>query len=134
MMILFILLQSDLLRFFIGNDDLDNWEDTAYSWLITAVVVSVLFVGATFGYKYFRKYIATHHEKKIWSRGQTWLSFFVCLFPLFLTLLSIWYTTLDYHDVIGVSGLFKGTLLAWLIYLFLMIAGHLVSPWRRELI
>lgn len=133
-----ILLQSgfwnSFLRFFIENTEDDLWKETATSWIITAFVVAVLIAGVSFGYKALRKAAAAHHDKKIWSRGKTWLSFFIGLFPVFFTLLFIWYLKLDFVNFIQLGGLLKGTLFAWIVYLFLMIVGHLVSPWRRELI
>src|SRR5829696_8165982 len=131
---LFFLAESRYLRFFIENVDPHNWEETATGWVITAVVVAVIFTGLTFGYKALRKAAASHHDEKIWSRGQTWLSFFIGLFPILLVLMGVWYTTRDYFNFIEFSGLVKGVVFAWLLYLILMIGGHLVSPWRRELI
>lgn len=135
---LLIFLQSDFwrsfLRFFIEDIDTELWEETATSWIITALVVAVLFAGITFGYKALRKAGASHHDQKIWSRGKTWLSFFIGLFPVFIVLLILWNLEGDYTNYIKIGGLLKGTLFAWIIYLFLMITGHLVSPWRRELI
>ena len=121
-------------RFFIEDIDTDLWEETATSWVITALVVAILLAGLSFGYKAIKKAAAAHHDKKIWSRGKTWLSFFIGLFPVFLVLLLLWYLDRDYTNYIKIGGLLKGTLLAWIIYLFLMIVGHLASPWRRELI
>ena len=131
---LLFLLESKFLRFFIENVESDDWEKTATNWIITAILIAVIFVGLTFGYKALRKAAASHHNQKIWSRGQTWLSFFIGLFPLFFTLLAVWYATRDYFNFIQFSGLVKGVLFAWFVYLILMIGGHLVSPWRRELI
>lgn len=131
---LLFLAESKFLRFFIEDVEPENWEETATKWIITAVVIAVIFVGLTFGYKALRKATASHHDAKIWSRGQTWLSFFIGLFPVLFALLGIWYMTLDYFNFIRFGGLVKGILFAWLVYLVLMIGGHLVSPWRRELI
>jgi H+/Cl- antiporter ClcA len=125
---------QDILRFFIDNIEPDDWETTAMNWLIVAIVVAVLCAGLTFGYKAARKATAAHSDQKIWSRRQTWLSFFIGLFPVFFTLLIIWYMQRDFFNYIQVGGLLKGTLFAWILYLFVMVVGHLVSPWRRELI
>jgi hypothetical protein len=130
---LLISIQSDFLRFFIQNVEPDNWKETATSWVITTLVVAVLMAGLTFAYKALRKATAPHHDQKIWSRGKTWLSFFIGLFPVFLVLWGIWYLTRDYFNFIQFGGLVKGTLFAWILYLFFMIFGHIVSPWRREL-
>lgn len=135
---LLIFLQSDFwrnfVRFFIEDIDTDLWEQTATSWVITALVVAVLIAGLSFGYKALRKAGASQPDKKIWSRGSTWLSFFIGLFPVFLVLFFIWYLDGDYTNYIKIGGLLKGTLFAWIVYLFLMVVGHLVSPWRRELV
>lgn len=131
---LLIFLQSNFFRWFIEDTDTDLADELATSWVITAAVVAILFVGLSFGYKALRKAAASHHDKKIWSRGKTWLSFFIGLFPVFFALLFVWYLSADYMNFIKIGGLLKGTLLAWIIYILLMIFGHLVSPWRRELI
>lgn len=129
-----LLFQDDFLRWFIENIESDNWQDTATSWLITAIVVAVLSAIIAFGIKAFLKASAKLQVEKIWSRGKTWLLIAVGLFPLFLVLLTIWYFTRDFINFVQVGGLFKGTVFAWLLYTLLMIFGHLVSPWRRELI
>ena len=121
-------------RFFIEDIDTELWEETATSWVVTALVVAVLLAGLSFGFKALRKASASHHDKKIWSRGQTWLSFFIGLFPVFIVLFFLWYLDRDFTNYIKIGGLVKGTFFAWIIYLFMMIFGHLVSPWRRELI
>ncbi|HRI05261.1 MAG TPA: hypothetical protein PLL77_16105, partial [Pyrinomonadaceae bacterium] len=110
------------------------WADTAFNWVIIAVVVAVLGAGLVFAFKGFRKSMADIAKKKIWTRRQSWLMVFVGIFPIFFTLLIIWYLSRDYFNFIQIGGLVKGTLFAWLIYLVLMVVGHLVSPWRRELI
>lgn len=131
---MFLLFQDDFLRLFIENIESDNWQDTAISWLITAIVVAVLGAIMTFGVKAFLKASAKIQVEKIWSRGKTWLLIGIGLLPLFLVLLGIWYFTRDFRNFVLIGGLFKGTVFAWLLYIFLMILGHLVSPWRRELI
>lgn len=130
----FLLLQDGFLRFFIENIEPDDWQETATSWLITAVVVAVLAAGLVFAYKALRKSMADIARKKIWTRGQTWLLILIGIFPIFLVLLAIWYMTRDFLNYVQFGGLVKGTLFAWFLYLIFMVLGHLVSPWRRELI
>lgn len=135
---LLIFLQSDFwrnfIRFFIEDIDTDLWEETATTWVVTAIVVAVLIAGFSFAYKAFVKASASNPSKKIWSRGKTWLSFFIGLFPVFVVLVIMWNMNGDFTNYIKIGGLLKGTLFAWVVYIFLMAAGHLVSPWRRELI
>lgn len=127
-------MRTDILRFFIDSAEPDDWETTAMNWILAAIVVAILCAGLTFGLKALLKAAASHHDKKIWGRGKTWLSFFIGLFPVFVILLIIWYSTRDFVNFIQVGGLFKGVIMAWILYLLVMIVGHLVSPWRRELI
>lgn len=129
-----LFLENDFLRLFIDNIDTDNWQDTAQSWVITAAVVAVLSAGLVFGYKALRKSMADIAKRKVWTRGQTWLLIFLGIFPIFIVLSGIWYMTRDFLNFVDVGGLLKGTLFAWILYLIFMIVGHLVSPWRRELI
>lgn len=135
---LLIFLQSgfwrNFLRFFIEDISPESWMDVAERWVFATIVIAVLGAGVSFGCKALLKASSNHHDQKIWSRGKTWLSFFIGLFPIFLVLFLMWYLTRDYANYVKIGGLLKGTLFAWIIYLFLMIVGHLVSRWRRELI
>lgn len=127
-------LENDFLRLFIDNIEPDDWTDTALSWLTVAIVVAVLGAGLIFAFKAMRKSMADIARKKIWTRGQTWLLILIGIFPIFLILMVVWYTSRDYFNFIQIGGLVKGTIFAWLVYLFLMVIGHLISPWRRELV
>lgn len=128
-----LFLQDGFLRLFIDNIEPDNWQETATSWLLTAVVIAVLIAGLVFAYKAVRKSMADIARRKIWTRRQTWLLIFIGIFPIFFVLLAIWYLTRDFLNYVQFGGLVRGTLFAWLLYLFCMVIGHLVSPWRREL-
>jgi Na+/H+-dicarboxylate symporter len=129
----YMLLANDFLRWFAENR-IRGWEETSQSWIITAVVIAVLCAGLMLLYKLMRKKAARNIIEQTWSRRRTALMILVGLAPVFLFILTAWYTSSDFYNVMGVSGLFKGVLFAWLLYLLLMIIGHLASPWRRELI
>src|ERR1044072_3245326 len=110
-------LENDFLRMFIDNVEPDDWADTAFSWVLVAIVVAILVAGAIFAFKAVRKSMAGIAKKKIWTRGRTWLLIFVGIFPIFLVLLLTWYMSRDYYNFIQIGGLLKGTLFAWLVYL-----------------
>jgi hypothetical protein len=129
-----IFLESDLLAWLIDNRDSDGWEETAQSWLIAAIVIAALCAGLMMFYKWLKKHSAENINKKIWSRNQTLMLMLVGLLPLFLIMVILWYLTLDYFDVVGIGGLFKGILFGWLLYLLFMFIGHVASPWRREIL
>ncbi|MDA2925658.1 hypothetical protein MYX78_00225 [Acidobacteria bacterium AH-259-G07] len=126
------ILGSRILRFFASNRDYDDWQDTAGEWIFAAIVVSVLGAGLILGYKWLQKRLASVIKKQTWSRNETLVLVFVGLFPVFILVLIVWYSSRDFVNVIGVGGLIKGTVLSWILYLFFTTLGHL-GPWRREL-
>ncbi len=132
MRLIALLLENDFLRMLFAAAD--DEPDTAVSWMTTLIVTAALAAGLIFAFKGLRKYLADIAKRKIWTRGQTWLMIFVGLFPIFFALLAIWYLNRDYLTFVQIGELFTGTLFAWIIYLVLVILGHLVSPWRRELV
>jgi hypothetical protein len=134
LMLLLTILESDFLKFFTTNREIDDWQDTASSWVLTALVISVLCAGLMLAYKWLRKYLAGSIKEKTWSRGETVLLMVIGLLPVFIVVLIFWYATRDYFNIIGVGGLIKGIVFSWLLYLLFMFIGHLVSPWRREIL
>lgn len=132
--LLLSMLESSFLRFFTSNREIDDWQDTALSWVMTAFVIAVFGAGLMMAYKALRKYLAGNIKQKTWSRGETVLLMLIGLLPVFIVVLLFWYATRDYFNIIGVGGLIKGTVFAWLLYLLFMLLGHLFSPWRREIL
>lgn len=132
--LLLTLLESDFLKFFTTNREIDDWQDTATSWVLTALVIAILGAGLMLSYKWLRKFMAGSIIEKTWSRGETVVLMLIGLVPVLLASLAIWYSTRDYFNIIGVGGLIKGILFAWLLYLVMMFVGHVVSPWRREIL
>lgn len=133
-MLAYIVLESNILRWLADYRDIDGWDETAQSWLIVALVVSVLGAGLVFFIKWIKKRMAGVIKAEAWSRGETLLLMLFGLLPIFVGLLISWYLSRDYPNIIGVGGLFKGVLVSWFLYLVLMVAGHAASPWRHELL
>lgn len=133
-LLLTIVMESSFLRFFTSNREIDDWQDTALSWVLTALVIAVFGAGLMLAYKALRKYLAASIKEKTWSRGETLILMLVGLLPVFFAVLVFWYATRDYFNIIGVGGLVKGTVFAWLLYLLFMFLGHVFSPWRREIL
>lgn len=129
----YIFLANDFLRWFTENR-IKGWEDTAQSWLITAVVISVLCAGAMLLLKFFQKQSAGNIVEQTWSKGKTIMLILLGLLPVFLGITGVWYSSNNFYNVMSVPGLFKGVLFAWLLYLVFMVIGHMAGPWRRELI
>src|SRR5215212_1749665 len=133
-MLALLLQSSSFLQLFIDSCEDEGCEETALNWVIAAAVVAV--VGALFmmGIKGLKKYAAINLIQKAWSRGQTAILIIVGLLPVLIVLLVIWYTTRNFFNYVGVGGLLKGVVFSWLLYALMVFAGHVVSPWRRELL
>jgi amino acid transporter len=130
-----LLLQSfNFLQFFVDSCEDEGCEDTALNWVIAAIVVAILCSLFMLGVKWLKKYTAINLVQKAWSRGQTVVLIIVGLLPVLITLIVIWYTTRNFFNYVGIGGLLKGIVVSWLVYMFFVFTGHLLSPWRRELL
>lgn len=130
-----ILLQSfDFLQMFLDSCDDEGCEDTAFNWVIAILVVAILCSLLMLGIKWLKKYTAINLVQKAWSRGQTIVLVIVGLVPVLIVLAIIWYTTRNFFNYVGVGGLLKGIIFSWLLYVLFVFTGHLLSPWRREIL
>jgi hypothetical protein len=127
-----VLMSSDFLRFFTENRDIDGWQDTAFSWVIEAILISVVGAGIMLTVKWLRKRTAAVITQKAWSRNATIVFIVIGLAPVLVLALVFYYASRDFANVVGVSGLAKGVVFAWLLYTMWMLAGHL-GPWRRDI-
>jgi uncharacterized membrane protein YqjE len=119
---------------FIDSCEDEGCDETALNWVIATIVVSIVAALLMLAVKGLKKYAAINLIQKAWSRGQTVVLIIVGLLPVLIVLIVIWYSTRNFFNYVGVGGLLKGVVLAWLLYVFLMFAGHLLSPWRREIL
>lgn len=130
-----ILIQgSSFLDLFLDACDEEGCEDTALNWVIAALVIAIVSALVMLAFKWLRKYTAINIVQKAWSRGQTLVLILIGLIPVVLALLAVWYTTRNFFNYVGVGGLLKGIVVSWLLYILFMFTGHMVSPWRREII
>jgi hypothetical protein len=125
---------SSFLELFIDSCEDEGCEDTALNWVLAVVVVSIICALLMLAVKWFKKYAAINLIQKAWSRSQTVVLIMVGLIPVLLTLIIIWYTTRNFFNYVGMGGLLKGVVFAWLLYVLMMFTGHLLSPWRREIL
>jgi heme/copper-type cytochrome/quinol oxidase subunit 2 len=133
MTLAYTFMANDFLRFF-TEDRRRGWEETATSWLITAVVISVLCAGGMLLYKFFQRRAAGNIKEQTWSRGETVLLMLFGLIPVLFLVSLVWYSYPNYYNVMRLPGLFKGIAFAWVLYLLFMVVGHLAGPWRRDLV
>jgi hypothetical protein len=130
----FLIQSSSFLRLFVDTCEEEGCEDTALNWVIAALVIAIVCALVMLAFKWLRKYTAINIVQKAWSRGQTFVLILAGFIPVVLVLLVVWYSTRNFFNYVGVGGLLKGVVMAWLLYVLFMFTGHLVSPWRREII
>lgn len=130
-----LLIQSSgFLQLFIDSCEDEGCEETALNWVFAVVIVAIVSTLVMLGIKWFKKYAAINLKQKAWSRLETVILILIGLVPVLLVLLTIWYTTRNFFNYVGMGGLLKGVVFAWLIYVVMMFTGHLLSPWRREIL
>ena len=129
-----LLQSSSFLQMFIDSCEDEGCEDTALNWVLAAIVVAIACALLMLAIKWFKKYAAINLIQKAWSRGQTIVLIIVGLLPVLIALVIVWYTTRNFFNYVGVGGLLKGVVFAWLLYMLMMFTGHLLSPWRREIL
>jgi len=133
-MLALILQTSGFLQLFIDSCEDEGCDETALNWVIAAIVVAIVAALLMLAVKWLKKYTAINLIQKAWSRGQTIVLIIVGVLPVLLALIIIWYTTRNFFNYVGVGGLLKGVVFSWVVYVLLMFTGHLVSPWRREIL
>lgn len=129
-----ILQSSGFLQLFVDSCEDEGCDETALSWVITAVTVALVIALLMLAVKWLQKYMAINLIQKAWSRGQTIVLIIIGVLPVLVALSIIWYTTRNFFNYVGVGGLFKGVVFSWIVYVMAMFSGHLVSPWRREIL
>ena len=134
-MLMLLIQGSGFLKLFIDSCEDEGCDETALNWVLAAVVVAIVCALFMLGIKWFKKYAAINLIQKAWSRSQTVVLIMVAgLVQVLIVLLLIWYTTRNFFNYVGMGGLLKGVVFAWLLYVVMMFTGHLLSPWRREIL
>jgi len=133
-MLALILQSSGFLQLFVDSCEDEGCEETALNWVLAAVVVAIVCALLMLAIKWLKKYTAITLIQKAWSRGQTIVLIVVGVLPVLIALMTIWYTTRNFFNYVGVGGLLKGVVFSWVVYVLLMFTGHLLGPWRREIL
>lgn len=122
-----------LLEWLTGDTSVDGWQETALNWLLAALIIAVICTGLMAVVKFILKQKASRPEQRIWSRGKAVLFILCGLLPVLLLAIVVWYLSRDFVNIMTISGLFKGIVFAWVLYLLLMLAGHAWGEWRNDL-
>lgn len=124
---------ESLLEWFTGDTSVEGWQDTALNWLIAALVIAVVCTGIMAAIKFILKQKAPNPERRIWPRGKAIIFILLGLVPVLLIAIVVWYLSRDFMNIMTISGLFKGIIFAWVLYLFLMLISHTWGEWRNDL-
>lgn len=120
-------------RAFTQNREIDGWEEVATSWLTLAVVLSVIAVVVALIAKAFaeRQAAAAGLGRGAYAGPRRSLSVLVAFFLVVTVAVALaWGLDRSYRDVVGVGGLAKSVLAAWLVYLVGFVLG--LAAFYRE--
>lgn len=132
-MLIIMLQASGFLRFFAQDREVDGWEDVATSWIVAALVIAIVCTGIMLIIKWLIKKQSGHIRARTWTRGKTTVFILSGWSLVLLGALIVYYASLDFTTIIGVTGLLKGVLFSWILYSLFMLVSHALSPWRRDL-
>lgn len=112
----------------------DDGGSAATLWVMAAIGVGLLMAFCPLLVKLLQKLISDNEHRKIWKIRSTWLLILGGLLPTALIIFLAYYFERDFRDCVSGAGFFLGLLVAFISYLMLVVIGHLLTPWRRELI
>lgn len=111
-----------------------SYQEFRLEWWSVILITATVVAGGMLLVKFLLK-ASSSLKGRAWSRLTAYAFLFIGLFPV-LGITCLWYFVVssedDFRSVIGSSGLAIGTMFSWLMYLFLMLVGHL-GRWRRDL-
>ncbi len=121
------------LEIFVQSRDMDGAEGIAYYWALTMLVIGFLVGLSMIVAKIVLKESARGIITKLtWSRKKTRWFIIAGLLPVAILTLFFWYFGGDFEQILGAKGLIVGLVLAGLLYMGVILAGHL-GQWRREI-
>lgn len=123
---------ESLLEWFTGNTAVDGWQDTATNWVVTAIVVAAVCAGIMSIIKLFLKQRALRPDTRIWPRRKSLLFILSGLVPVFVAASGVWYLSRDFVNIMTITGLMKGIVFSWALYLVLMLVSHSWGEWRDD--
>src|SRR4051794_37950624 len=116
----------------ITNDQPKNYQEVATSWLATLFVIAAAWMAVMFIVELIQKNRYDDEKRRMWGTIKTlgWIA--VGLVPMLITICLAYYYSLDFQTVVGLPGLFKGIFVAGVIYVTLMLVGHLFGNLRHD--
>ena len=124
---------TSVLRALVTNDQPNNYEEGAESWLVALIVIAAAWALVAFVIKWLIKNRASLPIYKIWGRTKTIVYILAVSVLLAITVGIVWKSSLDFTFVVGFPGLFKGIFLGAALYIVLMLIFHLFGDARRDI-
>lgn len=130
---------SGILRFFSQNRQIDGWEETAVNWvtvaLVTAIFVAVVAVVAKSFYERRVRNSGASGQLAYEGPKRSRLVLIVFFFVVTGAVALLWAIDRDFREVVGVSGLAKSVLAAWVVFLGSLLVGFAAfhrshMPWK----
>jgi len=116
----------------ITNDQPNNYQEVADSWLAALFVIVVVSTLVLLVYQWTKKRMDPRRRQ--WGRVKILV---LMLAGFGLTMLAVVFTytfSLDFQTVVGPPGLYKGIVVCWVMYAGLFLVGHFAVPdLRRDL-
>lgn len=116
----------------ITNDQPNNYQEVADSWLAALFVIVVVSTIVLIVYQWTKKRMDSRRRQ--WGRVKILLLMLVGLGLTMISVVLTYYFSLDFQTVVGTPGLYKGIVVGWVMYAVLFLGGHLAVPdLRRDL-
>jgi hypothetical protein len=121
-------LPEQLIQYFVSDTNDSEWQVVGDKWFLYLVAVGLLCTLGMLGVKFLRKQSAPNPQARNWSLGET--LGFLCLgfIPLIVLCFIGWKFVVSNANIIGGYGLLVGMVFGLLLYAFLMLLAHAVSP------
>lgn len=123
---------SQIAASLITNDQPNNFQEVANSWLAALFVIVMVSTVVLIVYEWVKKRMDPRRRQ--WGKVKILLLLLVGLGLAMVSVILTYSFSLDFQTVVGTPGLYKGIFVSWLMYAFLFFVGHFIVPdLRRDL-
>jgi hypothetical protein len=117
----------------ITNNEPQNYDEVATDWLLALIVIAFVWMIAMLIIEIYRKWRSVSQDGKIWGTGKILIWMLIGFAPVLVTVIAIYWYSLDFQTVVGRPGLFKGIFVGWILYASMFLMSHLFGNLRRDL-
>jgi|ERR1044072_2265140 small-conductance mechanosensitive channel len=124
---------SSITDWLITNNQPDNYDKVASDWLIALIVIAFIWMIVMLLMEIYRKWRSVSQDGKIWGTGKILIWMLIGFAPVLLSVITVYWYSLDFQTVVERPGLLKGVFVGWLLYVFMFLVSHLFGNLRRDL-